>query len=109
MAIEYPKLYKNEANWFKTSQILKVQEKLSIAVPQFIADQDKQTHLFMLPPKSMSRIITTGGKGKLAIGQSREVVQNGDKIEYRDAPILELVDDQVIRTLDKPGRVTLIV
>lgn len=68
MAIEYPKLYKNEANWFKTSQILKVQEKLSIAVPQFIADQDKQTHLFMLPPKSMSRIITTGGKGKLAIG-----------------------------------------
>jgi hypothetical protein len=47
----------------------------------------------MLPPRSMSRIITTGGKGKLAIGQSREVVQNGDKIEYRDAPILELVDD----------------
>ena len=57
----------------------------------------------------MSRIITTGGRGKLAIGQSREVIQNGDQIEYRDAPILELVDDQVIRTLDKPGRVTLIV
>ena len=63
----------------------------------------------MLPPKTMSRIITTGGRGKLAIGQSREVIQNGDQIEYRDAPILELVDDQVIRTLDKPGRVTLIV
>jgi hypothetical protein len=41
MAIEYPKLYKNEPNWFKTSQVLKVQEKLSIGVPEFIGDHDK--------------------------------------------------------------------
>jgi hypothetical protein len=41
MAIEYPKQYKSEPNWFSTSSVLKVQEKLSIAVPQFIADQEK--------------------------------------------------------------------
>jgi len=41
MAIEYPDLYRREANWFQNKALLKVQDRLAISVPEFIPDSDK--------------------------------------------------------------------
>ena len=37
---------------------MKVQDRLTIAVPEFIPDSDRQTHLYLLPPHSVSKIAT---------------------------------------------------
>lgn len=41
MAIEYPYQYRKKQNWFETSALLKVQDRLSIAVPEFNLDPDR--------------------------------------------------------------------
>jgi hypothetical protein len=34
----------------------------------------QKTNVMMLPPRVYSKILTTGGTGKLAIGESREII-----------------------------------
>lgn len=70
MAIEYPNVYRRERNWFQTSALLKVQDQLSVAVPEFIPDADKHTHLYLLPPRTLSKI-STNKKTRLELGYSR--------------------------------------
>jgi len=109
MAIEYPKVYRRDQNWFQTSALLKVQDLLSVAVPEFIPDADKQTHLYLLPPRTTTKI-ATNKKTSLKLGYSMLSVYDysSKRHEYRESksPIVELVDNEAIRTLDKYGKVT---
>lgn len=41
MAIQYPKKYEREQNWFETSTVIKVEDKLSMKIPEFMTDQDR--------------------------------------------------------------------
>jgi hypothetical protein len=61
----------------------------------------------MIPPAVSSKILATGGAGKLSIGESREI--NKDSKESQPGSVIELMGDAGIRTLSKPGRVTLII
>jgi len=44
MAIAYPDKYKYDKNWFETSIVVSVEDRLSVAVPEFISESDRQTH-----------------------------------------------------------------
>ena len=69
MAIEYPKIYSNEPNWFEHKAFVNVQERLSISIPEFIPEQDKESALYLLPPNSLSRI-RTNKQTRLRLGYS---------------------------------------
>jgi hypothetical protein len=112
MAIEYPELYNSETNWFEAKALLKVQDRLTIAVPDFIVDADKQTHLYLLPPHSLSKI-TTNKQSRLKLGYSMQSVYDSttQQYEYQESksPIISLVNNEAIRTYDKYGKVTVVV
>jgi hypothetical protein len=80
-----------------------------VAVPEFIPDADKHTHLYLLPPRTLSKI-STNKKTRLKLGYSMLSVYDysSQRYEYREAktPIIQLVDNEAIRTLDKYGKVT---
>lgn len=109
MAIEYPYQYRKKQNWFETSALLKVQDRLSIAVPEFNLDPDRQTHLYLLPPKARSKI-STNKRTSLKLGYSMQSIYDytTKSYEYKqtNSPIIELENDDSIRTLDKYGKVT---
>lgn len=109
MAIQYPAKYSNQPNWFETSTIIKVEDKLSISVPEF-TDQERKTHLYMLPRNALSRI-STNREAKLMMGYSMQSVfiNTTRTYEYRQStePIIELLEGG-IRTLDKYGKVTVV-
>lgn len=112
MAIEYPQKYGKEQNWFKTDAIVKVQDRLSINVPEFVPESDKQTHLYLLPPNSYSKIMTNKHT-RMKLGYSMQSVYDytTQQYEYQESksPIIELVNDDAIKTFDKYGKVTVIV
>lgn len=78
-------------------------------MPEFIPDADRQTHLYLLPPRSLSKI-STNKKTSLKLGYSMQSVYDysTQRYEYRESktPIIELVNNEAIRTLDKYGKVT---
>jgi hypothetical protein len=111
MAIEYPEAYKYKTNWFDTKRLVKVQDRLSVAVPEFMTDADKSTHLFLLPPHSRSKIITNR-QAHLRLGYSMQSIYDTTTQKYKlqesRSPIISLESDQAIRTHDKYGKVTVI-
>jgi len=52
MAIEYPSEYMTKQNWFSTSTLVKIQEKLSVAIPEYLANSEQSTHQYLLPPNT---------------------------------------------------------
>ncbi len=70
LAIEYPDLYRNDKNWFTSNIIVRVNEKLTIEVPEFIHNPEKQTHLYFMPPNTYSKI-ETNKKTRLRLGYSQ--------------------------------------
>ena len=69
MAIQYPDKYDREDNWLETSTVIKVEDKLPMKIPEFMTDQDRQTHLYMIPRNAHGKI-TTNRKAKLKMGYS---------------------------------------
>jgi hypothetical protein len=69
LAIEYPPLYRNERNWFDKTIIVRVKDKLKIDIPEFINNPEKQTHLYLMPPNTYSKI-ETNKRTKLRLGYS---------------------------------------
>lgn len=56
MAIDYPSIYKKEKNWFVTSTYIQVREMLSISVPVFQQNEERETHLYLIPRNALARI-----------------------------------------------------
>ena len=112
MAIEYPDQYQLAKNWFETKALLKVQDRLAISVPEFVPGSDTQTHLYLLPPNSLSKI-TTNKNTRLKLGYSMQSVYDytTKQYEYQESktPIISLINDEAIRTFDKYGKVTVII
>jgi hypothetical protein len=69
LAIEYPEKYKHEKNWFAATITLRVKEQLKIDVPEFMNNPEKQTHLYMMPPNTYSKI-ETNRRTRLRLGYS---------------------------------------
>jgi len=69
LAIEYPDLYRTSKNWFTKSITLRVKEKLKVDIPEFINNPEKQTHLYLMPPNSYSKI-ETNKRTRLRLGYS---------------------------------------
>ena len=112
LAIEYPDEYRKDKNWFKTSVNLKVTNRLSINVPQYSSNADKQTHLYLVPPHTVTKI-ETNKQTRLKLGYSQQSVFDYSTQSYKyqesSSPIIELVNDEAIKTFDKYGKVTLLV
>jgi hypothetical protein len=112
LAIEYPNKYKHEKNWFYTKIIVRVSEKLIVDVPEYIHNQDKQTSLYLMPPHAYTKI-ETNKKTRLRLGYSQQSVfdYSTNSYQYKDSatPIIQLVNDEGIRTFDKYGKVTVII
>ena len=73
MAIEYPYQYRKQQNWFETSALLKVQDKLTISIPEFNLDSEKQTHLYLLPLRAKTKI-STNKRTSLKLGYSMQSI-----------------------------------
>lgn len=58
LAIEYPEKYRREQNWFTASVTVKVADRLSINVHQYSATGDRETHMYLVPPQSTTKIET---------------------------------------------------
>mmetsp|Transcript_27408 Transcript_27408/g.20561 ORF Transcript_27408/g.20561 Transcript_27408/m.20561 type:complete len:254 (-) Transcript_27408:492-1253(-) len=112
LAIEYPSLYSHSRNYFSTRIAVKVTEKLWIGVPEFMQNPEIQTHLFLLPPNCQAKI-ETNKKTRLRLGQSKQSVFDYSTHSYTEVdsatPIVQLVNDEMIRTQDRYGKVTVIV
>ena len=67
LAIEYPDLYRNNKNYFTTRVAIKIAEKLAIGVPEFMQNPELQTHLYLMPPNSQTKI-ETNKKTRLRLG-----------------------------------------
>ena len=70
LAIEYPYKYRTEKNWFSTKIIVRVNEKLIVEVPEYINNQEKETHLYLMPPHTYTKI-DTNKKTRLRLGYSQ--------------------------------------
>lgn len=112
LAIEYPEQYKYEKNWFSRTITVRVRDKLKIDIPEFINKPETQTHLYMMPPNSYSKI-ETNRKTKLRLGYSQQSIYDysTNSYQYKDVqtPIISLVNEEGIQTFDKYGKVTVIV
>jgi hypothetical protein len=78
-------------------------------VPEFRTAMDKQTHLYLVPRNAMARI-STNKNVKLRMGYSyQSVLVNSTSYEYREtgAELIKMEQDS-IKTLDKYGKVTII-
>ena len=58
MVIEYPDEYKNDKNFFHHTIRVKVTDKLTMQVPEFIEFPSKEPHTYILPPLSKNKIVT---------------------------------------------------
>ena len=128
MAIEYPDIYKNEINFFHHSIRVKITDKLTMMVPEFIEHPSKEPHTYILPPLSKNKIVTNrDAKVKLAYSiqtgthfeRGFDCVQSDDDVlliqqeqqaqEFEENPILKIHKDGYIETLDKYGKATVII
>ena len=69
LAIEYPSKYRAEQNWFRSSVTVKVTDRLMINVPQYSTPAEKETHLYLVPPQTQTKI-ETNKQTRLKIGYS---------------------------------------
>jgi hypothetical protein len=81
LAIEYPDKYNYDKNWFTTSIIMRVQEKLAVDVPEFINHPDRSTHLYLMPPNTYNKI-ETNKKTRLRLGYSLQSVYDYSSNSY---------------------------
>lgn len=92
--------------------MIHVAKQLSIDVPRLMPREDSLTSMYLLPPKALNKI-ETNKNTRLRLGLSLQSVYdcNTNRFEYQDSqtPIIELVKDSSIRTLDKYGKVTVLV
>lgn len=99
MAIEYPEKYSKDLNVFSKDIIININEKLSVDVPEFINSEDKQTHLYLMPPNAFSKI-DINKKTKLRLGYSMQSVYDysSNKYHYVDTqtPLIQLIDNEAI-------------
>lgn len=58
MAIEYPVEYKKEKNFFFQSIKVKVTDKLTMNVPEFIEYPTQEPHIYVLPPLARNKLVT---------------------------------------------------
>lgn len=96
----YPEQYANEQNWFAANATVRVVEKLAIEVPEYSMAPSKETHHYMLPPQTLTRVET-----------NKEVKLNlafAGRQERGDNPLISLQGD-AIRTHSKPGKATIMV
>jgi hypothetical protein len=82
LAIEYPDKYKFEKNWFETKILVRVNEKLTIEVPEFINKPEKETHLYLMCPNTYSKI-ETNKKTRLRLGYSLQSVFDYNTGSYK--------------------------
>lgn len=111
VAILYPSEYAYEQNWFEAEADIRVQEELSIAVPDFESQQDGKTHMYILPRNVLAKIVTNKSvKLKMGYSMHSVFVNSTNSYEYQQSTgdIIELVDGIGIRTLDHFGKVTVI-
>lgn len=110
VAIQYPAEFNYEQNWFVTETEVKVHDRLGVAVPEYI-DSALKTHLYMVP-RNIDAKISTNKNVKLRMGYSMQsvLVNSTNSYEYRQSneDIIQLIEGVGIRTLDKYGKVTLI-
>lgn len=128
MAIEYPDEYKYEKNFFQHSVRVKVTDKLTMEVPEFIEYPHKEPHIYILPPLARNKIVTNkDAKVKLAYSiqtgthydrgldcdrEDEEVVLRMRDTPHdfkEDNPILKIQNDGYIETLDKYGKATVVI
>lgn len=128
MAIQYPKEYNNEKNFFHSNVRIKVTDKLTMSVPEFIEYPTKEPHIYILPPLSKNKIVTNkDAKVKLAYSiqtgthydRGLDCVNEGDEViltstedasnTVEDNPILKIQPDGYIETLDKYGKATVVI
>lgn len=110
VAIQYPAEFYYEQNWFDTETEIQVVDKLSVAVPEFVGYEDRMTHLYMMPRNVVGKIVTNKNV-KLKMGYSMQsvFVNSSNSYQYKEGgDIIELIDNGGIRTLDKYGKVTVI-
>ena len=72
----------HDKNWFQTNIMLKVSEKLSVDVPEFINNPEKQTHLYLMPPNCYSKI-ETNKRTRLRLGYSMQSVYDYSTNSYQ--------------------------
>lgn len=112
LAIEYPDQYKSERNWFSKTVILRIKDMLSVGIPEFMNNPDKHTHLYLMPPNTYTKI-ETNRRTRLRLGYSQQSVYDysSNSYQYKDSqsPIIQLVNEEGIRTSDKYGKVTVII
>lgn len=128
MAIEYPEKYKYEKNFFQHSIRVKVTDKLTMHVPEFIEYPTKEPHIYILPPLCRNKIVTNKDANvKLAYSiqtgthydRGYDCLQRGDDVLLVkdesipdggiENPILKIQKDGYIETLDKYGKATVVI
>lgn len=110
VAISYPSEYDRAQNWFQTSASVFVYDRIKVPVSEY-SESDQSTHLYLLPRNSINTI-TTNVNARLKMGYSMQsvFVNTTQKYEYMQSsnPIISIIEDRRIKTLDKYGKVTLI-
>lgn len=78
-------MYKYDKNWFTTKIIVRVNERLSVDVPEYIQTTDKQTSLFLMPPSTYTKI-ETNKRTRLRLGYSQQSVYDysTNSYQYKD-------------------------
>jgi hypothetical protein len=128
MAIEYPEEYKYEKNFFTHNVRIKVTDKLTMEVPEFIEFPHKEPHIYILPPLCKNKIVTNKDANvKLAYSiqtgihydRSLDCEKEGDEVSFRvkenhydqldESPVLKIHDNGYIETLDKYGKATVVI
>jgi len=111
VAIEYPESYQYEKNIFYAESDVKVVEQLSVAVPKYQGHDDEHTSLYLMPRNVLGKIVTNKNV-KLRMGYSMQSVfiNSTQQYEYKETrdDIIELMEGVGIKTLDKYGKVTVI-
>lgn len=111
IAIEYPSLYREEANWFQTTALIKVVDELSVSIPKYSQKPHDSTHLFLMPKNTAAKI-ETNRQTRLKLGYSQQSVFDYSKSASKadtSSQIISLENDELIRTHDKYGKVTVII
>jgi hypothetical protein len=87
-------------------------QRLIIDVPEYINNKEQQTHLYLLPPNCLNRI-TTNRDAQLKLGYQMQSVYDyasgGYQYKESSVPIIQVEDDESIRTFDKFGKVTVLI
>ena len=82
LALDYPEKYRSEQNWFKSSVTVKVVDRLTINVPQYSISDEKQTHMYMVPPHTLTKI-ETNKQTRLRLGYSQQSVFDYSTQQYK--------------------------